>query len=73
MARRKNEPLGVRIMTVDENGNTVCIFDRSHASGTMDNPYKDENACEKLNRVVCERLSRIASEIYTNRPEAFPE
>ena len=23
MARRKNEPLGVRIMTVDENGNTV--------------------------------------------------
>lgn len=73
MAGRKNQAIGIRIMMRDGSGNYFCVVDRSNGSGTMDKPYIDRTACAELCARAITKLSRTASELYSQDPGVFPE
>ena len=73
MAGRKNQTIGIRIMMRDGSGSYFCVVDRSNGSGTIDDPYIDRTACAELSRRVTAKLSRTASELYSQDPGVFPE
>lgn len=67
MAKR-DKLLNFRIMTIDKDGNTACLYD-----STLKEPCIDREGLDRLREKILERVSEKASELYSNDPNAFPE